>query len=107
MILAAVPGGAPFIAAAALSRQRRIVDQLTQQRAFDPKSASTLLLTTPLERGQLNALKRRSIVREAGPGRYYLDRPAWEEFVQKRRLVLSVVMLAIMVALLVLLMVRS
>ena len=43
------------------------------------------------ERVPFGLLRRRNVIREAAPGRYYLDEAAWERMGQRRRMVLGVV----------------
>ena len=63
----------------------------TPDRARDP---DTLGIDQSLV---FKGLVRRAVLREAGPGRYYLDEPSWNAMGSRRRRML-VVMLAVVLA---------
>ncbi|MFL5636370.1 MAG: hypothetical protein ACJ79F_06645 [Gemmatimonadaceae bacterium] len=69
--------GAPAIAAIMRRREREIVDDF---RAAGATSTATAQSYTAIGLGESMALKRlrnRAVIREASPGKYYLDEEVW------------------------------
>lgn len=69
--------GAPAIAAVILKKERELVGLFRSAGAISPASARSLDEVGVSEAWPLNRLRRRAIVREAAPGRYYLDEEVW------------------------------
>ena len=67
--------GAPIHAA-----ERRIVRRLRAEGAVSPGAAEPLEGLWGLQRRRLPRMIARGIVREASPGRYYLDEDAWDAY---------------------------
>ena len=89
-------------AAAIIRKERRIVDAFRNEGATSPESARS-----PGELGVngswlVDRLIDRAVLRQAEPGRYYLDEEAWKAFCQARRLraiiVVSVILLCVVCA---------
>ena len=69
--------GAPGIAAVILRKERELVDLFRSAGATSPATAKSLYDVGVAEAWPLSRLRKRAIVREASPGRYYLDEEVW------------------------------
>ncbi len=90
------------VAAILAQKERELVEQLRLVRATSPANARTLDELQVDTRVAWHALIRLAVIREAAPGRYYLDEPSWIATVARRRrtaLVLVVLLLFAGVAL--------
>ena len=87
--------GAPNHAA-----ERRIVRRLREEGAVSPGAAEPLDELRGLQRRRLPRMIARGIVREASPGRYYLDEDAWDSYrSQQLRLALALAGVMLLVGL--------
>ena len=77
--------GAPAIAAVILRKERELVDLFRAAGATSPAGAKSLDEVGVYEAWPLSRLRRRAIVREASPGRYYLDEEVWTAMRGMRR----------------------
>ena len=90
--------GAPAIAAVIIRREREVVDLFRAAGATSPAGAKSLDEVGVYEAWPLSRLRRRAIVREASPGRYYLDEEVWTAMRgMRQRIVLTFVGLAVLV----------
>lgn len=69
--------GAPAIAAVIVRKERELVDLFRAAGATTPATARTLDEVGVHQAWPLSRLRRRAVVREAAPGRYYLDEEVW------------------------------
>ncbi len=77
--------GAPAIAAILMRREREVVDDFRAAGATSPTTAQSY---TAIGLGHSLAIKRlhnRAVIREAAPGRYYLDEEVWAAVRNMRR----------------------
>jgi hypothetical protein len=65
--------------------ERRVVRRLKEAGASNPHTASPLPDLPLLQRTRLRHLLKHHIVLEVGPGRFYLDEPAWDDHVSRQR----------------------
>ncbi len=82
------------VAAIIARKERELVEHLRLVHATSPANARTIDELQIDTRIAWHALIRRAVIREAAPGRYYLDEPSWTATVAIRRriaLVLGVV----------------
>jgi hypothetical protein len=83
---------------AALFAERRIIQRLLRSNAVDQAVAQPLADLQSAESTRLSYLIGRGVIREAPPGRYYLDAPALGEYwfgIRRKR---ALILLAIVVA---------
>lgn len=73
------------VAAAIIIRQRRLVQQFLTAGATSPETARTLDDLGARDDHILHRLKQRAVVREAKPGRFYVDEPSWTALRALRR----------------------
>jgi hypothetical protein len=91
----------PSIVAAMVSRAgRRIADHFYVHHAISAEDAVAFAPQNPIERGQFERMQARGVVREAEPGRYWLDITAYQAEAEARRrtLVPIVIVLCVIVA---------
>src|SRR3954470_12730255 len=69
--------GAPAVAAVIIRKERELVDLFRAAGATSPSTARTLDEVGVEQAWPLSRLRRRAVVREASPGRYYLDEEVW------------------------------
>jgi hypothetical protein len=92
--------GAPAIAAILRRREQEVVDDFRAAGALSPSTAQSY---PAMGLGQTLAVKRlhnRAVIREAGPGVYYLDEEVWAA-VRRTRRRLATVFIAILIVLLI------
>ena len=70
--------GGPAVAAVIIRRERELVDLFRSAGATTAATAKSLDEVGVEQAWPLSRLRRRAIVREASPGRYYLDEEVWE-----------------------------
>jgi hypothetical protein len=76
-------------AAAIIIREKRIVSAFRRVGATTSAAAVAPETIGVSEHFAFRHLRRHAVLREAGPGRYYLDEPSWEAWrLLRRRLVL-------------------
>ena len=94
--------GAPAIAAVIVKKERELVDLFREAGATTPAAAKTLEEVGVHQAWPLSRLRRRAVVREAVPGRYYLDEEVWTAMRgMRRRIILVVLGTAVLVGFLV------
>jgi hypothetical protein len=81
-----------------LRKERRVVEHFRQAGALSPATARSLDDVHEHHRIGLRRLRRRAVIREAQPDRFYLDEEVWEALGRTRRRV-SLVVLALIVLL--------
>ena len=77
--------GASAAAAVMLLKEKHIVSAFRQAGATSPAAANTPAAIGVDERIAFQKLRRRAVLREAGPGRFYLDELNWEALRRMRR----------------------
>ncbi|MDE3052893.1 MAG: hypothetical protein KGL38_07260 [Gemmatimonadota bacterium] len=91
--------GASAMAAILIKRERQLVDHFRGAGATTPgaaKSPDELGVATRLA---WERLVQRAVIREAAPGRYYLDEPSWEaQRALRRRMILVMLVIGLAVA---------
>lgn len=89
--------GAPAVAAVIIRKERELVDSFRGAGAISPATARSLDGVGVTEGWPLSRLRRRAIVREAEPGRYYLDEEVWQAMrgVRKRIMLTVLAVVAI------------
>lgn len=73
------------VAAMIAASEQRIARQLREAGATAPERAIALETERRFDRGRLDRLVEKGVVRVAGPGAYWLDEPAWEALRSRRR----------------------
>jgi ketosteroid isomerase-like protein len=95
--------GAPAAAAIIVRREREVIDAFRRAGAMDSTSARSFAELAIDESRAVKRLQRRSVLREAEPGRYYLDEVCWERRCgMRRQLMFTIVGIALLVLLAVL-----
>jgi hypothetical protein len=92
--------GAPAIAAILRRKEREVVDDFRAANATAPERAQSY---TAIGLGDSLAIKRlrnRAVIREAAPGRYYLDEEVWAA-VRRTRARMATVVISVLLLLLV------
>lgn len=88
--------GASAAAAAIIAKEKHIVAAFRQARATSTETAVAPETIGVAQHFVFAKLKRRAILREAGPGRFYLDELAWEALGRfRRRLALGILLLIV------------
>lgn len=82
-----------------IAKERDLVAHFRRAGALSAATARSAAELGVASQVAWNILERRAIIREATPGRYYLDEVAWEASRQRRRR-LAIVMLVIVLAVL-------
>ncbi len=94
--------GAPAIAAVIIRKERELVELFQSAGATTPATAKTLDEVGVERAWPLSRLRRRAIVREAAPGRFYVDEEVWVAMRgMRRRIVLMLIGLVALVGFLV------
>src|SRR4051812_43050667 len=91
--------GAAVIAAAMRRREQEVIDDFRAAGATSPDRAQTYTAIGLGDSLAIRRLKNRAVIREAGPGVYYLDEEVWAA-VQRTRMRLVITLLAILAVLL-------
>jgi hypothetical protein len=89
--------GAPAVAAVMRRREQEVVDDFRAANATSPERAQPY---EALGFGESLALKRlhnRAVIREAAPGRFYLDEEVWAAVRRTRRRIATVIILMILI----------
>jgi hypothetical protein len=90
--------GAPAIAAVIIRKEREVVDLFRDVGATSPAAAKSFDEIGVEQAWPLSRLRRRAIIREASPGKYYLDEEVWTAIRgMRRRMVLVIVGMAALV----------
>jgi hypothetical protein len=96
--------GASVAAAVIIRKQRELVEHFMDAGAVSPETAKSSSELGVHERFAWIRLVERGVIREAPPGRYYLDEPTWIALGQRRRrlaLVLGIFFIALAVAMMI------
>jgi len=73
------------IAAIIIRREKDLVALFRQAKAVSAETAQPLSRLGASDDVALKRLRRRAVVREAGPDRFYLDEPSWAAVTMLRR----------------------
>ncbi|MDP5280234.1 hypothetical protein Q9Q95_15000 [Sphingomonas sp. DG1-23] len=88
----------PSIIAAMMSRaRRRIADHFHVHHAISAEDAVAFVPQSRAEHSQFARMRARGVVREAEPGRYWLDTAAWRAEAEARRRMLVPIVIALCV----------
>ncbi len=85
-------------AAVILIKERHIVAAFERVGATSPERAVTLEELGVANRLAARKLKARAVLREAAPGRFYLDLPSWQALRRLRRRMVTVVLVLVLIA---------
>ena len=77
--------GAAAAAAVMRLKEREVRDAFRDARALNPASAMSLDAIGIGETNAVKRLKRRAVIREAGPGLFYFDEDVWQAVRAMRR----------------------
>lgn len=94
--------GASAAAAVLIRKEQELVEHFKQAGAVSPSSARSSSDLGVHERLAWSRLASHEVIREAAPGTYYLDEPAWVALGQRRRrmaFILTIFVVALAVAL--------
>ena len=83
--------GAPAIAAVIIRKEREVMDLFREVGATSPAAARTFADIGVEQAWPLSRLRRRAVIREAAPGRYYLDEEVWTAISGMRRRMILVI----------------
>ena len=92
--------GAPAVAAILRRREMEVVDDFRAAGATSPATAQSY---TAIGLGHSLAIKRlndRAVIREAAPGKYYLDEEVWAAVRRTRRRIATMILCILALALL-------
>jgi|SRR5438270_12854424 len=92
--------GAPAVAAILRRREQEVVDDFRKAGAISPVTAQSYDAIGLGESLAIRRLQNRAVIREAEPGRWYLDEEVWEALRRTRRR-LAAVLLSILALVLV------
>jgi hypothetical protein len=79
-------------------KEKQLVRHLREAGALTPETARTTAALRIDENAPFRALKRRAVIREPAPGRYYLDEPSWAALQSTRRRMAAVLMIVVLAA---------
>jgi hypothetical protein len=98
MIAAASPG--PVLVAAIMRARRKIADHFFFHRAVTAEDAVAFVPERQIMRRQFDHMRSKGLIREAAPGRYWIDVAAYraDGEARRRRLVPIVIVLALIAA---------
>jgi hypothetical protein len=91
--------GAAVIAAAMRRREQEVIDDFRAAGATSPERAQSYTAIGLGNSLAIRRLKNRAVIREAGPGVYYLDEEVWAA-VRRTRMRLVITLMAILAVLL-------
>ena len=80
-----------------LRKERQVVRHFREAGATSPSSAKSLEEVPEADSFGLHRLRRRAVIREAAPDRYYLDEEVWVALGRTRRRVSVAVLVLIVV----------
>jgi len=91
---------APAVIGAAVARaRRRIAEHFLIHEAISPETAVAFVPESGIQRTQFSWMQRHGLVREARPGSYWLDAPAYAAREEARRRRITLVFGIIFIAL--------
>jgi len=80
-----------------LRKEKDLVAHFRNARALSPDSAQSLgALRVDEEAIALRRLRNRAVIRQGGPGTYYLDEPSWEALGRIRRRLMLVALILLL-----------
>ena len=79
-------------------KERHIVEAFERAGATSPERAVTLEELGIPNRVAARRLKARAVLREAAPGRFYVDLPGWLALRRLRRRIATVVLVLVLIA---------
>ena len=82
------------VAAVIVAKEKRVVEKFRQAGATVPEKALTLASAGVSDGLAVRWLRRHAVLREAGPGAFYVDEPSWRSLRAFRRR-LAIIMIAI------------
>ena len=85
-------------AAVVIHKEKKLVALFRQARALSPDTARSLAALGADQGVGLRRLRRCAVIREAGPGLFYLDQPSWTALTNSRRRI-AVVLLTVFLGL--------
>ncbi|MEP6573301.1 MAG: hypothetical protein ABJD11_11425 [Gemmatimonadota bacterium] len=86
-------------AAIIVHKEKELVGIFQRARAVSPATAQSLAALQAHEGVALRRLRVRAVIREAGPGQFYLDEPSWTALrAMRRRILLVMLVLAVALA---------
>jgi hypothetical protein len=89
--------GATAAAAVIIHREKDLVAHFQSARALDPASAMAPAHQRLGQRIAWRRLVRRGVIREAAPGKFYLDEAAWISLSHSRRRMATVLMVVMLI----------
>jgi len=92
--------GAPAIVAILRRREREVVDDFRAAGATSPARAQSYNAIGLGDSLAIKRLRNRAVIRETAPGTYYLDEEVWAAVRRTRRKLATVMLSAIVLALL-------
>ena len=84
--------GAPAIAAVIVRKEREVVDLFRDVGATSPGASRSFDEIGVEQAWPLSRLRRRAVIREAAPGKYYLDEEVWTAVRGMRRRMVLVIL---------------
>jgi hypothetical protein len=81
-----------------VAKERHIVNAFRRAGAVDARAAVTPSTIGVAERLAFRKLRQHAVLREAGPGAFYLDEPSWEALRSMRRRLALVWLFVVLVA---------
>ena len=84
------------IAAATIKARNKVLRHFLSQNAVSPEQAIGFTADRRLQQRQFDRLKARGIIREASPGLFYIDIPAYQTWADATRRFRVVVILALL-----------
>ena len=98
--------GASVAAIVILRKQEDLIQHFRSAGATSTATAKTIAELGVDTRLVWHGMVRRAVVREASPGRFYLDEPSWEAMVSRRRIRVRIA-LAVLAVLVVIVLFRT
>jgi hypothetical protein len=77
--------GAPAVAAILRLREQEVINDFRGAGATSPDRAQSYVAIGVGESLAVKRLRNRAVIREAAPGRYYLDEEVWAAVIRTRR----------------------
>jgi hypothetical protein len=93
--------GAAAAVAVMKMKEREVRDAFRDARALNPASAMSLEAIGIAESPALKRLKRRAVIREAGPGLFYFDDEVWQAVRGMRRRMALLLLVSVIIVMLV------
>jgi hypothetical protein len=81
-----------------VKRERDLVEEFEREGAVSAETARPIHPESPGEHLAWNRLRSRAVIREAAPGRYYVDRLTWIALRRSRRRLAAVIFVILAIA---------